>query len=233
MSRIVITGANRGMGLGAAKLLIEQGHEVWGTARNPDSADELRALGPAGIVPLDLADRSSIESAAAELSSSFDSLDILVNNSGTTERALGADMGDIGPMEIDPDLFLQMIDINCVGPILFTRALRPLLGNAERPLVFSQSSQLASPVIGKAIPYTTGYNASKASLNMWHVMAAVRDPEVIYVTYHPGYVQTDMSGPNAEVPVDEASENFVRNILSVGPDDTGRFLRPDGTDHPW
>lgn len=221
------------MGLGAAKRFIDQGHEVWGTARNPDGAEELQALGPAGIVAMDLADRDSIAAAAAELSSKMDSLDILVNNSGTTERALGHDMGNIGPMEIDVDLFLQMIDINCVGPILLTRALRPLLGNAEQPLVFSQSSQLASPVIGKAIPYTTGYNASKASLNMWHVMAAVRDPEVTYVMYHPGYVQTDMSGPNAEVPVDDACDNLVRNILAMTPEDTGRFLRPDGTDHPW
>lgn len=221
------------MGLGAAKELIAQGHTVWGTARNPDAATELAAANPAGIVQLDLGDSASIAAAAAELNDKLDHLDILVNNSGTTEKALGHDTMTVGPMDIDPDLFMDMIRINTVGPMMFTRGLRDLLGKAEAPLVFNQSSQLASPVIGKAIPYTTGYNASKSATNMVNVMAAARDPEVTYVMYHPGYVQTDMGGPGADVPVDEAVGNLVRNILAVGPDDSGRFLRPDGTDHPW
>lgn len=221
------------MGLAAAQKFIELGHEVWGTARNPDAAEDLQAAGAAGVVALDLGERSSIDACVAELTTKLDSLDILVNNSGTTEKAFGHETMSVGPLDIDPDLLMDMVRVNTVGPMLLTRGLRPLLGKSDAPLVFSQSSQLASPVIAAKIPYTTGYNISKAGINMFSVMAAVRDPEVTYVSYHPGYVQTDMGGPKADVPVDDAADNLVRNVLAVGPDDTGRFLRPDGSDHPW
>ena len=102
--RIVITGANRGIGLAMSEVLIGQGHSVWGACRNPDGADELRALGPAGILKLDIGDEASITGFAEALASETDAIDTLVNNAGMTARELGVDRSKQGPFQATPEV---------------------------------------------------------------------------------------------------------------------------------
>ncbi len=231
--RIVITGANRGIGLATARVLVERGDAVWGACRNPDGADELRGLGPAGILRLDIGDEDSIAAFADALAGQTDAVDTLVNNAGMTARELGVDRRRQGPFDATPEVVLEQIRVNALGPMLLTRALRPLLQRGTDPVVANITSQLGSMVVGAQMPFDVGYNASKAVMNMVTVMSASSDPETIHVAIHPGWVRTDMSGPKAALDPGESAAGIVAVLDGLGPDDSGRFLRWDGTEHPW
>lgn len=231
--RIVVTGAGRGIGLGIAKRLLADGHEVWGTARNPETATELAEAGAAGVLALDIGDDASIEAFGAELASKVDAVDTLINNAGMTSRDLGVDRSKQGPLLTTKEVTLRQIEVNAIGPMLVTQQVRPLLGNGSDPIVLNISSQLGSMVVGAKMPFDVGYNSSKSVMNMITVMSATADPEVAYVAIHPGWVQSDMGGPKAAISVDDSAAGVVETLASLTIADSGRFVKWDGTEHPW
>jgi NAD(P)-dependent dehydrogenase (short-subunit alcohol dehydrogenase family) len=231
--RIVVTGAGRGIGLGIAKRLIADGHEVWGTARRPESATELAAAGAAGILALDIGDDDSIDAFASELAGRVDSIDTLINNAGMNSRDLGVDRRAQGPLQTTKHVVLRQIEVNAIGPMLVTQRLRQLLGAGTIPVVLNVSSQLGSMVVGATMPFDVGYNSSKSVLNMITAMSATADPDVIYLAIHPGWVQSDMGGPKAAISVDESATGIAAVLDGLTPADSGRFVKLDGSDHPW
>lgn len=231
--RIVVTGAGRGIGLGIAKKLLSDGHEVWGTARNPDAATELAEAGAAGILALDLGDTDSITSFGQALAAQVGSIDTLINNGGMTSVDLGVDRRAQGPLQTTKEVVMRQIEVNAVGAMLVTQAARPLLGEGTDPMVLNVSSQLGSMVVGAQMPFDVGYNASKSVLNMVTVMSATADSDVAYVAIHPGWVQSDMGGPKAAISVEESAEGIVSTLNGLTQADSGRFVKIDGTDHPW
>lgn len=231
--RIVITGASRGIGLEMARILIGQGHSVYGAVRNPDGATDLQAAGPAGILKLDIGDLGSINNFCNELAETIDSLDILVNNAGITSNDLGADRRQCNPWQIDPQVVLEETRINALGPMMITRGLVDLLESGDNPVVLNTSSQLGSMVIGAMMPFDVAYNVSKAAVNMITVMSASTNKNICFVTLHPGWVKTDMGTDAAELEVPEAAGAIVDSLLALTIEDSGRFIRWDGTDHPW
>ena len=228
-----MTGAGRGIGLGIAKKLIADGHEVWGTARSPETATELAEAGAAGILRLDIGDTGSIEAFGLDLAARVDSVDTLINNAGMTSVDLGVDRRAQGPLQTTKEVVLRQIEVNAVGPMLVTQAVRPLLGNGTDPLVLNVSSQLGSMVVGAQMPFDVGYNSSKSVMNMVTVMSATADPDVAYVAIHPGWVQSDMGGPKAAISVAESAEGIVTTLNGLRQADSGRFVKIDGDDHPW
>ena len=228
-----MTGAGRGIGLGIAKKLIADGHEVWGTARSPETATELAEAGAAGILRLDIGDTGSIEAFGLDLAARVDSVDTLINNAGMTSVDLGVDRRAQGPLQTTKEVVLRQIEVNAVGPLLVTQAVRPLLGNGTDPLVLNVSSQLGSMVVGAQMPFDVGYNSSKSVMNMVTVMSATADPDVAYVAIHPGWVQSDMGGPKAAISVAESAEGIVTTLNGLRQADSGRFVKIDGDDHPW
>jgi len=231
--RIVVTGAGRGIGLGIAKKLIADGHEVWGTARSPEKATELKDAGAAGVLTLDIGDTGSIEAFGLDLAVHVDSIDTLINNAGMTSVDLGVDRRAQGPLQTTKEVVMRQIEVNAVGPMLVTQAVRPLLGNGRRPMVLNVSSQLGSMVVGAQMPFDVGYNSSKSVMNMVTVMSATADPDVGYVAIHPGWVQSDMGGPKAAISVEESADGIVSTLNGLTQDDSGRFVKIDGTDHAW
>jgi NAD(P)-dependent dehydrogenase (short-subunit alcohol dehydrogenase family) len=231
--RIVITGASRGIGLEMARILIGAGHTVYGAVRNPDGADALREAGPAGIFQLDIGDRDSIAAFGEALAAETDAIDILCNNAGITSNDLGANRRECGPWQVDPDVVLREVDINALGPMLITRAVLPLLEAGENAVVLNTSSQLGSMIIGAAMPFDVAYNVSKAAVNMITVMSAATNKNVCFVALHPGWVKTDMGTDAAQLEVPEAAGAIVDSLLGLTIEDSGRFIRWDGTDHPW
>lgn len=231
--RIVVTGAGRGIGLGIAKKLIAEGHEVWGTARQPDSATELKDAGAAGVLMLDIGDTGSIEAFGLDLAAHVGSIDTLINNAGMTSVDLAVDRRAQGPLQTTKEVVMRQIEVNAVGPMLVTQAVRPLLGAGTDPVVLNISSQLGSMVVGAQMPFDVGYNGSKSVMNMVTVMSATADKEVAYVAMHPGWVQSDMGGPKAAISVDESAASIVATLGGLTQEDSGRFIKNDGTDHPW
>lgn len=231
--RIVITGASRGIGLEMAKILIGKGHSVYGAVRNPDGANDLREAGPTGILQLDIGDQSSIDAFGQELASITDGIDILVNNAGITSNDLGANRRQCNPWEIDPAIVLEETQINALGPMMVTRNVISLLEAGDNPVVLNTSSQLGSMVIGAMMPSDVAYNVSKAAVNMITVMSASTNKNVAFVALHPGWVKTDMGTDAAEMEVADSAGAIVDSLLSLTIEDSGRFIRWDGTDHPW
>lgn len=230
---VVITGANRGLGLALARRFAKAGDRVWGTARNPAEATELLRFA-AGVVPLDAASEVSIEYLPTTLKAAG-SIDVLINNAGLDARAFGVDRATgAGPLALGADAFMGQIRVNSLGPMLVTRALLPQLRQADSPIVVNMSSQLGSMEVGGKAPRDVGYNASKAALNMVTVnLATALADEVCVVSIHPGWVQTDMGGEQAQLAPDESAEGVGEIIDRLSMIDSGSFLRWDGQPHPW
>lgn len=241
--RILITGANRGLGYELAKLFIANGDTVWGAARAGRS-DRLAALGPTGVVEMDLADESSVSAALAEVTANLDGLDLLINCAGIDARAVGGTEDDRGPFDFDAATFTAVSVVNVTGPMLVTREALGLLRSAagsgngrddSEPLVLNVSSQLGSMQVAADKGRDTAYCVSKAALNMLSVKSAtaLRPEGIGVVMLHPGWVSTDMGGSSAPLTPEESAAAIHDTIGKLTIADSGRFINWDGSDHPW
>ncbi len=221
---VLITGANRGLGLEFARQLQDAGAVVIGTARRPEEAAELSGLG-VRVEQLDVTDQASVEALAARLGDL--PLDILLNNAGW--------FGSRGSAaELDPQVALQEYEVNCLGPLRVTQALLPALRRGQAKLVMNMSSGLGS-IANNSRGGSPGYRASKAALNMLTatLAAELKDEGFIVVAMSPGWVQTDMGGERAELTPEVSVRGILATLAPLGPTDTGRFLNHDGSGLPW
>lgn len=233
--RVVITGANRGIGLALTQGLVAAGHRVVAGCRLPDTARRLRAVEPEIIASVDVADADSIERFAHLADTELGEIDLLINNAGIDARSAGCAFDRRGPMVIDPEAVLDVTRVNAVGPMLLTRHLAPALSRPDQSVVVNVSSQLGSMVVGDTRGGDVAYNVSKAALNMVSVMMAdrLRRHDIAVVAIHPGWVRTDMGGERGELAIDEAVGPLLATFDRLSMADTGRFIRPDGSTHPW
>jgi NAD(P)-dependent dehydrogenase (short-subunit alcohol dehydrogenase family) len=221
---VLVTGANRGLGLEFARQLHGAGATVIGTARKPAEADELNALG-VRVVQLDVADPASVAAMAAELEGV--ALDAVLNNAGIFPQRESFE-------DTDPDTALRVYAVNAVGPLRVSQALLPHLRAGEGKLVMNMSSGLGS--IENADRGGMGdYRMSKAALNMLsRTMAAdLRNEGFIVVAMSPGWVRTDMGGPNANLSPAESVEGMLRTLAGLSVEDSGGYFNHDGSRIPW
>ena len=220
---VLVTGANRGLGLELARQLTAAGATVIGTARDPEDGAELAALG-ARVEQLDVVDPESVAALAARLEGT--ALDALLNNAGVFRHR--------GPFtELDPADARLEYEVNCLGPLRVTQALLPALRRGEGRMVMNMSSGLGS--IANAGGGSVGYRASKAGLNMvTAVMAAeLEDEGFTCVAVSPGWVRTDMGGSGANLSPAESVRGILAVLGGLTPADTGRYLGHDGRELPW
>lgn len=227
MATILITGANRGIGLGLARHAAERGFSVIGTARNPEQADELQAVA-SRVEQLHTDSVDSVNALAQTLKG--ESIDILVNNAGIFPH----ECDDIN--DLDLDALQRVIQTNTLGPIMLTRALIPNLERSERKTAVSISSNLGSITdASKGQMGYLGYRTSKAALNMANaVMANQLKPKGIScVVFHPGWVKTDMGGQAATLKPEDSTRSIMDTIEGLSMGDSGRFLDYRGKELPW
>ena len=219
MPTVLISGANRGIGLEFARQSAADGWTVIGTARHPDQAAELRATG-AEILPLDMADAASIAALARSVGDR--PLDLLLANAGI-----------YGETNLDPEAWLNVLRVNAIGPTLLAEALRASVAASELKRMVAVTSGMGSiaETGGSHIPYRT----SKAALNMaWKTLAIEYAKDEITVgVINPGWVQTDMGGSGAAITPTQSVTGIRRVIDALTPADTGRFLSWNATDIPW
>jgi NAD(P)-dependent dehydrogenase (short-subunit alcohol dehydrogenase family) len=231
--RVVITGANRGLGLELARAYAARGDEVWAGCRRPGEADELGALTD-HVIALDVGSESSIRQFAAV----FDHrpLDVLYNNAGIDARVLGVPDDERDVLQLGAEEFLDEIRVNALGPMLLARALLDPLRQADRPRIVNVSSMVGSMEVAANVGRDVGYVVSKAALNMITVKLAgrLRDDGVIAIALHPGILRTALATPRGphEEPGPAAGE-IVSLVDRLTPADSGRFVSRDGTTHPW
>lgn len=221
---VLVTGANRGLGLEFARQYAESGWQVIGTARKPEQAKELEALG-VRVVQLDVADQASVDRMAAELDGQ--PIDLLINNAGIFPR-----VGKIA--EIDIDDYSRTLEVNTIGPVRVTRALLPNLRQGKLKVIAGLSSNLGSIAENERGNFY-GYRESKAALNMFtKTLAAELGPEgFICVVLTPGWVQTDMGGPSAPLQPADSISGMKAVLDKLAPADNGTFWSYDGSQMPW
>jgi NAD(P)-dependent dehydrogenase (short-subunit alcohol dehydrogenase family) len=221
---VLVTGANRGIGLEYARQLAAQGHTVIGTARDPAAATELRAITDR-IEALDVADAASVAALARRLDGV--AIDILVNNAGVISR----DDNDLA--SVDFEEMQRAFEVNAFGPLRVTQALMPNLKLGQRKLIVNMSSQLGS--IERSNGQMYAYRASKTALNQFSKILAVElGPQgFVVVALHPGWVRTDMGGANATLAPEDSVAGLLALIGKLGPQDNGRFYDYQGKPIPW
>ena len=230
--RVVITGANRGLGLELARQHSERGDEVWAGCRRPDDAAELRDL-TAHVKPVDMASEESIERFADSLGPG--PIDVLYNNAGIDARSLGVDDGARDVLRLSGEHFLEEMRINAVGPMLLARALLDRLAASSNPRIVNVTSQVGSMEVAHTIGRDIGYVSSKAALNMISVRQSVhlRDAGIVVIALHPGHLKTDMGGERANLTTAEGATGILALVDGLTMADSGTFRRWDGTVHPW
>jgi NAD(P)-dependent dehydrogenase (short-subunit alcohol dehydrogenase family) len=221
---VLITGANRGIGLELARQYSADGWQVIGTARRPDAAIELRDLG-AQVVQLDVTDQESVERLAEELGDA--SIDMLINNAGILPMARTIS-------DVNFDDFNRAIAVNTVGPIRVTQALLANLRAGTGRTVINISSNLGSIAENTGGGFY-GYRESKAALNMFtkSLSAELKADGFTCVVMHPGWVQTDMGGSSAPVTVQQSANGIRAVIANLTPADTGTYWTFEGEQMPW
>ncbi len=228
--RIVITGANRGIGLEFVQQFLSRGDTVEATARDPQHATELKALqATAGaerlrIHRLDVADDASVKGFVDALEPG--PVDLLVNNAG-----LGAWSG---LDDLDFEEAKRLFDVNALGPLRMTRALLPRLRQGQRKQVVHLTSQMGS-IADNGSGGSYAYRMSKAALNMASKSLAIdlAPDRIISVVVHPGWVQTEMGGEGAVTAPSQAVAAMIQVIDRLGPADSGKFLHAKGSELPW
>ena len=221
---VLITGANRGLGLEFARQYAADGWNVIGTARRPDAADDLEAL-DVRILQLDVTDQASVRSLAESLGDT--PLDLLINNAGIFPRE-----SEIS--NVDFDDYMRTLAVNTAGPVLVTAAVLPNLQRGELKKIVNITSRLGS------IEYNTqggfyGYRESKAALNMFtKTLASELGPAgFICLTLHPGWVATDMGGPSAPLTPKQSVIGMRAVIDRLTPADNGAYRSYEGEPVPW
>lgn len=231
MTTVVITGANRGLGLELARAYRAGGAEVIGGCRNPSAATELGATG-AEVIALDTGSGTSIAAFAAAVGDR--PVDLLFNNAGIDARAVGAAEASRGPLDITEDQFRAVHDVNVLGPLLMVRALAGNLRAATGKVV-NVSSQVGSIEIAHRIGSDVAYTTSKAALNMLSLKQsqAFRADGVCVIALHPGWLRSDMGGPRADLEPATAAASIASVVDHITLEQSGSFLRWDGSVHPW
>lgn len=233
MDRVaLITGAGRGIGAELCRLLLEAGDTVVACPRSGGSEIlaglEAAHPGRLHVIPMDVADESSVLAAAREVGSVVDRIDLLFNNAGLYHK----DEGTLG--DLRPDKLGSAFAVNAVGPLLIVRSLLPLLRKG-RDKRLAQLTSLMGSVEDNTSGGSYGYRMAKAALNM-----AVRNlahelaPEgFLCFAIHPGWVQTRMGGGGAPLKLGPASAEVLRIALEATAAENGAFLGPGGKRLPY
>jgi NAD(P)-dependent dehydrogenase (short-subunit alcohol dehydrogenase family) len=226
---ILVTGANRGIGLALTRELLAHGHKVIAAARNPQGGRELNELEMRYAelfykVQLDVNSDASVASAAEQLSREISTLDVLVNNA-----AIFPEEGSESLAEIDLQHFRDAFETNVLGVVRVTRAFVPLLEKSASPRVVNISSGAGS-ISEKDDPGYYAYSASKAALNMvTRTMAAeLRARKICVVAMTPGWVRTEMGGPNAPLAPEQSASDIAETITSLTMKQTSQFIERTG-----
>jgi NAD(P)-dependent dehydrogenase (short-subunit alcohol dehydrogenase family) len=238
MKRVLITGANRGIGLEFVRQYAGRGDRVFAAARKPAEAAELRQITDASgdrvtLVTLDTGDEASILAAYEDVRGQTDTLDVLVNNAGIGNGGSFETSEKFGTLRMEA--MLNVLRVNAAGPALIAQTFLPLVQAAgPNGIVAGVTSGLGSLERTRDMAFAISYSASKAALNMYlRSIAFTEDVGVLTVALDPGWVRTDMGGPNAHLSPEESVSGMIRVLDNLTPDQTGTFLAYDGSVTPW
>ena len=231
MKTVLVTGANRGIGLEFARQYASEGWHVLAACRSPGTAQALQRLAHdmkdrLSVVEIDVTDGRSVTRAAAQVDEG--AIDILINCAGV----MGKSDESTGP--IDYQDWRHVLDVNVMGPARMTEAFAGRVAQSSRRTIVTITSGMGSIADNTSGGYLP-YRSSKAAVNMVTRCAAIdlARQRIICVVINPGWVKTDMGGPGATL-TPEKSVTAMRAVIErLGPRDSGKFYNYDGDEYPW
>jgi NAD(P)-dependent dehydrogenase (short-subunit alcohol dehydrogenase family) len=232
MSRsVLVTGANRGFGAALTAAFARRGARVFAAARKGHTTlDAILERYPSLVtgIELDVTDPASVASARATVAERTPTLDVLVNNAAMRSATV-----DRGIEAIDFDDVARTFDVNSTGPLRVVQAFLPLLRGGASPVLVNVSSEAGS--IGRCWrDHEFDYCMSKAALNMaTAILANLLRGQVHVFALHPGWLRTDMGGPNAALDPEEVAEGVADKLLGVPVPIAAPFVDHDGNPLPW
>lgn len=231
MPTLLITGANRGIGLELCKQYLAEGWTIHATCRQPENSYELNQLcqasnGSMTVHPLDVTNYEQMKNLKQVLKST--PIDILLNNAGVYAK----DASQFG--ESDEASWDEAVRVNLLAPLKMMESFVDHVGDSKQRLIVNMSSKMGSMADnGSGGAYA--YRATKAALNAVTVSAAqdLKHRDITVIVMHPGWVRTDMGGPNGEISAPECAEQLRAIFSKLTLKDSGKFLDIDGTEIPW
>jgi NAD(P)-dependent dehydrogenase (short-subunit alcohol dehydrogenase family) len=241
MPSLLITGANRGLGLGLVKLYADDGWRIFACCRDPGKATELNAVaaksgGKVSVHPLDVENHATIDALAKTLAGQ--PIDVLLNVAGYYGSKIVSEPGGLQKFgESDYAEWARIYKINVMGPMKMCEAFVENVAASQQKKMVNISSIVGSiGTIGNGYGGNMyGYRASKAALNaITRGMAEDLKPRgVIVVPMHPGWVRTDMGGPSADIDTRTSVTGMKKVIDGLTAADTGKYMVYDGSTLPW
>jgi NAD(P)-dependent dehydrogenase (short-subunit alcohol dehydrogenase family) len=226
MPTLLITGANRGIGLELTKRYAADGWTVIATCREPQTATALRAIRGVTVEALDVTDYTAVDKLAQTYGGT--ALDLLLNNAGIYGNRDGA-------LQVsDFDTYLHVLQVNSVAPMKLALAFLPHLkatkGGAKIATISSRMGSISETRGG-----SYAYRASKAAINagMRNLALDLKSSGISCITLHPGWVKTDMGGAGADIDVATSAGGLKKVIDGLTLQDTGKFYNYDGGEIPW
>ncbi len=218
MPTVLVTGANRGIGLEFARQYAADGWKVIATAR--ETSPELDSLG-VSIETLDMRDLDAVTAIGGRID---DAIDLLVASAGTW-------MPETAETAEDGRAWAEMLTVNSIAPYLLAKSILPRIPRGGKLIAITSGMGSIAESSGGYVPYRT----SKAALNMaWHSLAIeMKRPGIIASVLDPGWVRTRMGGPSAPTPPEQSVGDMRRLIDSMGAELSGGFYKRDGTPEPW
>jgi NAD(P)-dependent dehydrogenase (short-subunit alcohol dehydrogenase family) len=223
MDTVLITGANRGIGLALAQAHAARGDRVIGVCRHDSEA--LRATGAQVEAGVDVTDAAALSALAARLRDTR--IQRLWNNAGVLGRE---QLGKLDGAAVDS--MRRQLEVNAIGPLLVAQALLDCLGSgAKIGIITSRMGSVADNDSGGYY----GYRASKAAVNAIGKSLAVdlRPRGIAVFLLHPGYVSTDMVGGTGDITPEVSAQRLVEVVDGLGIEDSGSFWHSNGSPLPW
>jgi NAD(P)-dependent dehydrogenase (short-subunit alcohol dehydrogenase family) len=231
MAIVLVTGANRGLGLEFCKQYAAEGWRVLACCRLPKEALELTSLAEryplVSVFALDMADFTQIERLAEQLQDT--SIDVLINNAGVYGDSQNRGFG-----KLDYLAWTKTLAVNVQAPVKMAEAFLPNLKRGDKKLVVSISSLMGS-IADNSSGGSIIYRSSKAALNaaMKSIAIDLKEQAIGVLIFHPGWVKTDMGGSNAPLEATQSVAGMRQTIAAFSLDKSGNFVRYDGTAMPW
>jgi NAD(P)-dependent dehydrogenase (short-subunit alcohol dehydrogenase family) len=232
MKTTLITGANRGIGLEFSRQYAADGWRVLACSRNPGKSDELNKLAAQyseliKVLALDVSDHAQIERVAQDLSD--ESIDLIINNAGIYPKSGGNSFG-----HTDYEEWMRVFRINTMAPLKMAETFATQLARSEPKTFVTITSKMGS------IEDNSGggsylYRSSKTAVNMVVKSLAIdlQSVGITSIVIHPGWVKTDMGGPNALISTEQSVSGMRRVISNLSMGDSGKFFSYDGQEIPW
>ena len=221
LKTILITGSNRGIGLELVKESLSKNFSVIGTFRNKENSQELFQLNSNNIklFEMDVVDEKSVLDVSKNI---HKPIDYLICNAGINNG-----YGSIFDQDHTHEKMLEVLNVNVIGSILTVKHFSKIL-NKDAKIILISSIMGVQNHSGSSASI---YRASKAAVNniMISISEEFKSKKITVASFHPGWVRTDMGGPNATLSTKESASSLIKNFENLTFENTGKFFNYDGT----